>query len=125
MEARRPNPWLWPVLAILLVVVAMILVGTLFMSSGGAYYGMMGAGGEWWIGMMLVPVALVVLLILVLAGPLSPHGVPMLYVPTALYPGPAASALDLLNARYARGEISQEEYLRIRSDLTGERGDRA
>ncbi len=125
MIARRPNAWLWPVLAILLVVGAMILVGTLFLSSGGAYYGMMGAGGGWWLGMMLVPVALVVLLVLVLAGPLSPHERSMTYFPTAWPPVPASSALDLLNARYARGEISQEEYLRIRSDLTGERGGRA
>ena len=125
MEARRPNPWFWPVLAIFLVVVAMVLVGTLFMSSGGAYYGMMGGGGGWWLAIMLIPVALVVLLVLVLGGALSPHERSMAYLPTASYPGPASSALDILNARYARGEISQEEYLRIRSDLTGERGGRA
>jgi putative membrane protein len=29
------------------------------------------------------------------------------------------TSLDILKARYARGEISREEYLNIRSDLEG------
>ncbi|MFA5895967.1 MAG: SHOCT domain-containing protein [Thermoplasmata archaeon] len=30
-----------------------------------------------------------------------------------------APAIDVLNARYARGEISRDEYLRLRADLDG------
>ena len=33
--------------------------------------------------------------------------------------GPAASALQILNDRFARGEIGQEEYLERRKTLTG------
>jgi putative membrane protein len=121
MEARRSNPWLWPVLAIVLVV-GVVALPAVVMSPYGGYYGMMGGGAGWGIAMMammLVPLVVLVLLVLLFAGALSPRGVPVAYVPAITAPTPAGSALEILDARYARGEISQDEYLRIKSDLTG------
>lgn len=123
MEAERTNAWLWAVVAILLIVVVAVLAAT-FAPYGGGYYGMMGAGWGWGVAMMLVPLVVLVLLILVLAGALTPHEVPARYVPVAPPPVPGPTALEVLNARYARGEISRDEYLRIRADLTGAPGGR-
>lgn len=122
MEARRSSPWLWPVLAILLVVGVVALLAVVMSPYGGGYYGMMGAGWGWGIAMMLVPLVVLVLLVLVFAEALSPRGVPFAYVSATPAPMPAGSALEILDARYARGEISQDEYLRIKSDLTGSGG---
>ncbi len=122
MEARRSSPWLWPALAILLVVVGVVAVLAVVMSPfGGGYYGMMGGGWGWgiaMIAMMFVPLLVLVLLVLVFAGALSPRELPSVYGPATAAPMPAGSALEILDARYARSEISRDEYLRIKSDLT-------
>ncbi|HXC38123.1 MAG TPA: SHOCT domain-containing protein [Burkholderiales bacterium] len=68
--------------------------------------------GWWgWTGMHLFPGATIwllflVLLVLVLLG--SRRG-----------PSPEETALEILNKRYARGDIGREEYVRTRGDLTG------
>lgn len=36
-----------------------------------------------------------------------------------------SSAMEILEARYARGEIDRDEYLKRRADLTGRSGDEA
>ena len=125
MEARRSNAWLWPMLAILPVVALVVLLVAASASSGSAYYGMMGVGWGWGVAMMLIPLGVLVLLLLVIVGAASPRQVPMGYAPPAPPPVPSASALEILDARYARGEISRDEYLRIRSDLTGAHGRQA
>ncbi len=120
MEARRSSPWLWPVLAILLVGGVVALFVVVMSSYGGGYYGMMGGGwgrGMAMVAMMLVPLVALVLFVFVFTGGLGPRGVPLAYVLATPAPIPAGSALEILDARYARGEISQDEYLRIRSDL--------
>lgn len=37
-------------------------------------------------------------------------------------PPSGMASLEILDARYARGEITREEYLRIREDITGKSG---
>ncbi len=118
MEARLSSPWLWPMLAILVVVGVVALLAVVMSPYGGGHYGMMGGGWGWgiaMIAMMLVPLVALLLFVLVFTGAFSPGEMPLAYVPATM---PAGSALEILNARYARGEISQEEYLRIKSDLT-------
>lgn len=119
MEARRSSPWLLPMLAILLVVGVVAPLAVVMSPYGGGYYGMMGGGAGWGMAMMLVPLVVLVLLLLAFAGALSLHGLPAAYVPATTAPILAGSAREILDARYARGEISQDEYLRIRADLTG------
>src|SRR2546426_472399 len=80
MEARRSIPWLWPVLAILLVVGVVALLAAVMSPYGGGYYGMMGVGWGWGMAMtamMLVPLVVLVLLALVYARALSPRGMPL------------------------------------------------
>ena len=92
---------LWIVLAIL---GASALLGLLAGSTWG-WGGMMGAG---WI-MMLVPILLIVLLLTALSGGWR------------TYARTGESALATLERRYAAGEVSREEFLRVREDLRGGR----
>lgn len=79
----------------------------------GGSYGMMGGGSGWgWTAILLgVPAfLLIVILVLVLAGTREP-------LPYVSDRSPM-SAIEILNSRYARSEISREEFLRVRDDLT-------
>ena len=88
--------------------------GTMQQMMGGDGWNMMGGGFMWfWVIMVVV---MVVVLALLVAGaiwlartltrpPSPPSG-----------PGPARAELDL---RYARGDLTREEYLQRRADLEG------
>jgi len=80
---------------------------------GGMGMGGMGYGGGWFAGplmMLLVFLALVIAVVLVLRL-------------TGTGNGPAgrgdAAALDILQARFARGEIDEDEYKRRKAALKG------
>ncbi len=114
MESRIPASWPWVVIAIVLGIGAVALIAASAAPSNG-YYGMMGNGAwGWGILMMVVPaLILIVLLVALLGGFREP-------TPAVTYPAYApshANALDVLEQRYARGELSREDYLRIRGDL--------
>lgn len=117
MEAKQSNVWPWSALTILLGVGALVLLAAFVAPSGG--YAMMGVGWGWGIGMMAIPLVALVLIVLVIAGASTPHGAPVGNVTPASLPPPISSAEEILNARYARGEISRDEYTRIRQDLQG------
>ena len=74
-------------------------------------YGMMGGVG--WMFMLLLFIVVVALVVGLLrelfVGIRGHHGSPR---------GPGSSARDILDERYARGEIDAEEYKRRRTDLT-------
>jgi putative membrane protein len=82
----------------------------------------MGAGGVIWIVVMLAVLVLIVVGIVLLVRGLSGRrdygqaGYPQGPPPGS--PGPK-TALQILEERYARGEIDQDEFLRRRHDLLG------
>jgi len=116
MDAKETNLLSWIAFSVILVVGVVLLVAALAVPYG-AGWGMtvwgMGLGAIF----MVVPL-LVLFLVLVLAlGSFRPRE----HVPPYAPPPPsAATALETLNVRYARGEISREEYQRIRADLEGQ-----
>lgn len=113
METKATNRVWWLVLTIVLVVGLIALFAALVPPSGGGY-GMMGGGWGWGVLMMVVPVVLLVLILLVAMDAIAPRSATPTYVPPV---PPTASAIEILNARYARGEVSRDDYLRIRADL--------
>jgi putative membrane protein len=82
----------------------------------GPQWGMMGGYGGYggygafgmiiWVIILIAIVALVVWLVRSLAGPSAQH-----------MPPRRSAGLDVLEERYARGEISRDEYLETKRDL--------
>jgi len=107
VESRLSSNWPWVVIAIALGIGAITLIAAATAPSNGSY-GMMGWGMGWGAVFMIVPALFLILILWVALGASAP-------IPT--YVAPVPSAMDDLNARYARGEISREEYLRIRTDF--------
>ena len=114
-EANEMNRSWWLVLTIVLVVGLMAFIAALA-SPWGTGYGMMGWGWGWGVLMMAVPVVVLVLILPVALGAFSPRTAALAYLAPV---SPPSSATEILDARYARGEISREEYLRVRADLEG------
>ncbi len=108
MTNTKSNTLLWLVIALLVSVAVMAVVGALAFSGSDGGYGMMSGGWGWGMAFMVVPAIILVLIIVVALGGLEDKPV---YVQTQQTP------LDILNQRFARGEISQEDYERIRSRL--------
>jgi len=119
MTHQRLSPLGWLGIALVVAIVLMALFGALSVSSTGGYYGMMGGGSwTWALLMMGAPGILLLVILLAALGALGDRrdGVP--YTPGIPLP---SGALQLLDERYARGELGREEYLRIRGDLAPDR----
>jgi len=69
-------------------------------------------------GMMLIWIILIVLVVYWLVSWMRRMGPPGSAGPTDKLPAPK-TALQILEEAYARGEISREEFVQKRQDLTG------
>lgn len=102
------------------VVLNAIFVPRYYPGGTGSYYpgGPMmfgwGYGAFWGFGalMMLIPLALLILFILWIVGITRNHNGMAHFGPPH-----EGNAMEILNARYASGSITQEEYNRMREDI--------
>lgn len=112
----------WVIVAVIVAVVFLVLVfgGVGMMGFGGMWPGMMGGYGYrygygvnlWWGALMMV------FWVLVIAGIVAL----VVWAIREKQPSPTgrvreSEALEILKQRYARGEITREEYERMRQDL--------
>jgi putative membrane protein len=78
------------------------------------------AGGALTVVFMLAVLALIVVGIILLVRGLTRHDQVQQGPPPGSPPGPSSkSALQVLEERYARGEIQREEFLQRKQDLLG------
>ncbi len=118
---RASESWVWILVA---VFVLLLVVPGMLMFGWGT--GMMGGGtsvGEWWmLGPGLLVVGVVAVLAVLLLAPRSAEAGPQPTPPGGVAPPPAPRApAQILDARYARGGIPREAYLRMRQDLESRR----
>lgn len=87
---------------------------------GGWDNGWGGGGGAVMVVVMLAVLALIVVGIVLLVRGLTRHDHVQPGPPQGPPPGPSSrSALQVLEERYARGEIQREEFLQRKQDLLG------
>lgn len=77
----------------------------------------MGWSGMWFGWLMMIGLAIAVVVLIVWLVRLSAPGVPTTSAGSASSDRHPLPALEILQARYARGEISKEEYLDARATL--------
>jgi len=107
-EKKTDLVWLIVVLVVLIGVLPMLL----WMSWSGYMPGMMGMMGFGWGFMLLIPIAFLVLIAL---------GVYYLITEFTRTGRPVSSsgerALEILKERYAKGEITREQYLKMKEEM--------
>jgi putative membrane protein len=82
--------------------------------------GMDGWGSAVWVVIMLAVLALIVVgVVLLVRGTLGRHEAGQPAQAQGLTPPASGSALQVLEERYARGEIDREEFLQRKADLQG------
>jgi len=131
----EPARWAFPVVALVLLLVPVIIVSAILLQVffGGMPYGMMTTGDRDWIvglvGLLIAVIVIVAVLRVFVSGLFFPgyyaadrwarrayrHGY---YAHGPWGPWGVDPALTVARDRYARGEISHEEYDRIVRDLT-------
>jgi len=100
---------LFVVVAVLIIILPMLMWGLWVGSSMYGMGGMMGYGGGF---MSLIPFAFLVLLAL------GAYYLLKEFMSTdKAVPSQGERALDILKERYARGEITREEYMKMKEEL--------
>ncbi len=96
-------------IVLIVAVLGLVVVSSLFgggMMGGGMMGGMMGFG---WL-IMLLPIIFIIVLIYALLDKDKPS-----YTPSPYHV--KENPLQILERRYASGEVSREDYLRMKEDL--------
>lgn len=116
-QADRSIRWIGAALIGVVIVVAVAALALALGSSGGSGYGwMMGGSGGWgWMWavgalMMAIPLIFFVVLIFALVRWASP---PAVAVPAS----PMADPVTEARLRYARGELTPDQFRQIQADL--------
>jgi len=125
-QHRHVN-WLVLLIVALVVIVPVGMVLAMAFAdnspSSDGDFGMMGSWGGAWGLMMIVPIAVVVLIIIVLVMVLTDRPAVQTYSSTCFppyAPSPpwSGDARSVLDRRLAAGEVTVEEYNRIKDELT-------
>ncbi len=107
--------WIFFVI-IMVILIAAITMGIVFSARYPVYgYGMMGAvPGMWFFGgiFMIIPLVLFFLFIYWIISATTHHYSGAYYDYTE-----KDSALDVLNTRYAKGEITSEQYQKMKEEI--------
>lgn len=116
MSDTKTNALVWLVVGL---VISAVLIGIAAASSiarTGDDFGMMGGWGGVGMAFMAVPVIILILIVIIAIGESGER--PNYYTYPAYVP-PQPSPLDILDQRYARGEIGRDEYFRMRAEFAG------
>ncbi len=108
-DRRATNSVVWLIVGLIIVALVMAVVMAIFYSDNDTGFGMMGGSGlGFGAGLMIIAVVILALIIVIALGGSENH--------TVVY-GTQSNAQEILDQRYARGEISQEEYVRMKGEI--------
>lgn len=116
VTSQKSNALPWLGIALVVAIALMVVLGIVSFANYGGSYSMMGNGSWGWAVLMMgVPAIILIIILLAALGGLREPAAGPVYAP----PQP----LEILEQRYARGELTREDYLRIRDDLRGRTND--
>lgn len=113
MTESKTSALVWLVVGLVISVVLIGIVAASSLSRSDGDYGMMGG---WGVGMafVVVPAIILILILLIVIGEFGGRAG---YNTYPVYVPPQPSPLDILDQRYARGDISSDEYHRMKTEF--------